>query len=290
MNVISKIQLGNMDFLKYNESMQAEWKKDNGKRFCYPITLSDVGEMVPSVLNLYPTIDELKSLDRYYLGDLANEQDSDKSIQKQVKLEYGSGENKRVYLEYTRARFYFRDPMTGFVQRIWLPLLPADVDASGYLRFVSQFTDAFLDMYTFANIIMATNKSIINANIRGLGFEFFEKLVGTTNTDKLTIDAIVAGMAPGSDREKVNDAIKQHESEKSQAIIFDYWLRKNLDKYAAETKAIAKDLEVRAKVGATTPINIETADVRPVFPKEPEPKLSPITDSPRVNYGSYKLL
>ena len=289
-HVISKIQLGNMDFLKYNEGMQAEWKKDNGKRFCYPITLSDAGAVTPSLVKLYSTIDELKALDRSSLGEFWNDQDSDKMISKQVKLEYGMGEGKRIYLEYTRARFYFQDPVTGMVQKIWLPLLPAEADASGYLKFVSQFTEAFMDMYTFANIMMATNKSIIDSNIRGLGFEFFEKLVGTTNTDPLTVDAIKAGLDAGADRDKINEAIKQHETEKSQAIIFDYWLRKRLNKYASETRQIAKDLEDRAKVGSVEVVNMETADAAPVFPKRQEPKLSPITDSPRVNYGAYSLL
>ncbi len=290
-NQMTKIQLGNMDFLKYNEGMQAEWKKDNGKRFCYPITLSESGaKMVPSLLKLYSTIDELKALDRASLGDLWNDQDSDKMISKQVKLEFGMGEGKRIYLEYTRARFYFLDPISGMVQKIWLPLLPAEADASGYLKFVSQFTEAFMDIYTFANIMMATNKTIIDSNIRGLGFEFFEKLVGTTNVDPLTEAAIKAGLEAGADRDKINEAIKQHESEKSAAIIFDYWIRKRLNKYASETKQIAKDLEDRAKAGVRENVVMETADATPVFPKRPEPKLTPVTDSNRVNYGAYSLL
>lgn len=286
---VTKIQLGNMDFLKYSEVMQAEWRQDNGKRFCYPVTLTDKGEIVPSILTLAETIDDLKTVDRSYLGELSNDQDSDKKIQNKIKLEYGMGEGKRIYLEYTRARYYFIDPVSKLVKKIWLPLLPSDVNASGYLKFVSQFTEAFLDIFTFTNLTLATNKNIIDANISGLGFELFEKLIGSTNTDKLTEAAIIAGLGADADRDKINEKLRDHEFAKTNAIIFDFWLRKTLNRYATNTKIIAKDLELRSTAGTQPQVSMETAEVSPVFPKRKEPKLSPITDSPRNNYGSYTL-
>lgn len=282
----SRMLLGTPDFMKYNEFMQGEFRKDN-KIFSYPLVLSGSPNMLPSLVKLYETADEIKSADRFVT---INEADADKKIVKNIKIEYGLGENKLV-LEYNRARFFYQDPLTSMVSSIWLPLVPADETGADFLMFMSQFTEAFLDMYTFSNIMMATNKNIVDSNIRGLGFEFFERLTGSTNTDPLTQKAIIAGLEAGADRDKISEAIKEHEDSKSRALIFDWWLRKKLTQYATQTKQISKDLKEKAKLGKQAEkVVMQSSDVAPVYAKRPEPALTDVTSGQAKDYSAYSVI
>lgn len=288
-----KLQLTPQDFMKYGTSIMESWRNDEEKKFIYPLQMGGDVVGVPSICKLYATVDALKSKDNTAIVSLDNvpfEENADEGLTKEIKIEHGTADHK-ISLSYTRARWFFKDPLTGLVQKVWLPLIPANTDISQYLKFVSEFTEAFMDVYTFTNMMLASNKTILDANIRGLGFEYFEKLVGSTNTDPNTVKAITAGMVDGTSTDEINAEIKKHEEAKTSALIFDYWLRKGMSRYATKTREISKDIADRMKDGVPEKqVKIKSADVAPVIAKNVEPSLINIGQPAAKNASTYSLI